>query len=220
MASDCGKDFDDYVAINRVLVSVSDIAGLDVLIPGLINLIPHIEIYATSGTYEAIKEILGEEAGCLTRICEYTGKPEIPAIFLNTMDFKIYMGLLSETYNPAHQAELKRVDAVPIDMVVVNLPPFKKTVTRPDVTIKEARAHIDIERHPLIRAAAKNYLRVATIVTPADYPLILDHLDDNAGGLTIKHRFALAQKAFAHTAEYDRAIADYLETQPRDAFPK
>jgi phosphoribosylaminoimidazolecarboxamide formyltransferase/IMP cyclohydrolase len=129
---------------------------------------------------------------------------------VKTLDFKIYLGLLTETYNEAHQADLQRTQSVPIDMVVVNLYPFRETVARAGVTPEQARGNIDIGGPCMIRASAKNFIRVAAVVDPADYPVILDGLKANSGRMTIEQRFRLAQKAFAHTAEYDRAIADYL----------
>ena len=104
----------------------------------------------------------------------------------------------------------------PIDMVVVNLYPFRQTVAKPGVTVEEARANIDIGGPCMIRASAKNLLRVAAVVDPADYSRILSELMENDGCTSLALRFALAQKAFAHTAAYDRAIADYLNDTPFD----
>jgi phosphoribosylaminoimidazolecarboxamide formyltransferase/IMP cyclohydrolase len=95
-------------------------------------------------------------------------------------------------------------------MVVVNLYPFRETIARAGVTPEQARGNIDIGGPCMIRASAKNFIRVASVVDPADYPMILDGLKANSGRMTLEQRFRLAQKAFAHTAEYDRAIADYL----------
>ena len=88
---------------------------------------------------------------------------------MKTLDFKIYLGLLTETYNDAHQADLKRTGGVPIDMVVVNLYPFKETIAKADVTPEQARGNIDIGGPCMIRASAKNFIRVASVVDPGDY---------------------------------------------------
>lgn len=211
---------DDFVKINRVLISVSDKAGLEAFIPALVGLNPEIQLFSTGGTFQKIKEILGPDAGRLIQVSDYTGQPETQGGLVKTLDFKIYLGLLTETYNPSHQADLKRTRAVPIDMVVVNLYPFQETVAGPNVTVEGARGNIDIGGPCMIRASAKNFIRVASVVTPADYGMILNDMVENGGGLTLKHRFALAQKAFAHTAEYDRAIAEYLSGQTPSALAR
>jgi phosphoribosylaminoimidazolecarboxamide formyltransferase/IMP cyclohydrolase len=100
---------------------------------------------------------------------------------------------------------------VAIDMVVVNLYPFRQTVARPGVTVEEARANIDIGGPCMIRASAKNYLRVAPVVDPADYARLVGLLRRTGGKLDLATRFGLARKAFAHTAAYDAAIAAFLE---------
>jgi len=212
---------DDWVKIRNALVSVSDKAGLDVLIPGLIDANPDVQIYSTGGTYAAIAEILGSERAPshLTRVADYTGQPETQGGLVKTLDFKIYLGLLTETYNPSHQADLERTGAVPIDIVVVNLYPFEATVARPGVTVEEARANVDIGGPCMIRAAAKNYLRVATVVEPADYPSLVASLRAQDGRLNLTTRFELARQAFAHTAAYDQAISEYLARQRVDAVP-
>jgi len=129
---------------------------------------------------------------------------------VKTLDFKIYLGLLSETYNTAHQDDLKRTSAVAIDMVVVNLYPFRQTVARAGVTPEEARTNIDIGGPCMVRAAAKNYLRVASVTDPADYAALTAELAAHQGTLGLDTRFNLMRKAFRHTADYDTAIADHF----------
>jgi phosphoribosylaminoimidazolecarboxamide formyltransferase/IMP cyclohydrolase len=205
---------DDLVAVRHVLISVSDKSGLERFVPQLLKINPDIRIFSTGGTYKRIAEILGARAEkCLTQVAAYTGQPETQGGLVKTLDFKIYLGLLTETYNDAHQQDLARTAAVPIDMVVVNLYPFEQTVARPEVTVEEARSNIDIGGPCMIRAAAKNYLRVASVVDPDDYPHLLVRLEAFNGSLPLEVRFELAQKAFAHTAVYDRAIADFLKTR-------
>ncbi len=202
---------DDRVPVKRMLVSVSDKTGLDPFVPELVERIPGLQIFSTGGTYAHLEKMLGPDAGRhLTQVSDYTGQPETQGGLVKTLDFKIYLGLLTETYNEAHQADLVRTGAVPIDLVVVNLYPFRETVARQGVTLEQARGNIDIGGPCMIRAAAKNFIRVACVVDPADYPAILAALAANGGKLSLSRRFRLAQKAFAHTAEYDRAIADYL----------
>jgi phosphoribosylaminoimidazolecarboxamide formyltransferase/IMP cyclohydrolase len=139
---------------------------------------------------------------------------------VKTLDFKIYLGLLSETYNDAHQADLKRLSALPIDMVVVNLYPFRETVAKPDVTPESARTNIDIGGPCMVRASAKNYLRVASVTDPGDYLQIAAELKDNDGTVSLATRFKLMKKAFAHTAAYDTAIADFFSRTPWENVEK
>jgi phosphoribosylaminoimidazolecarboxamide formyltransferase/IMP cyclohydrolase len=106
--------------------------------------------------------------------------------------------------------DLTRTRSVPIDMVVVNLYPFKETISKPDVTVEQARGNIDIGGPCMIRASAKNFIRVAAVVDPSDYQTIITELKENEGAITLALRYRLAQKAFEHTAVYDRTIADFL----------
>ena len=208
------EKIDDPVKVRHVLVSVSDKRGLDMLIPQLVDANPDIKIFSTGGTFNAIREILGESAAQhLTRVSEYTGQPETQGGLVKTLDFKIYLGLLTETYNDAHQSDLKRTTAVPIDMVVVNLYPFKETISKPGVTVEQARGNIDIGGPCMIRASAKNFIRVSSVVDPADYERIISELQENSGAISLDLRFQLAQKAFEHTAVYDKTIAEFLKSK-------
>jgi phosphoribosylaminoimidazolecarboxamide formyltransferase/IMP cyclohydrolase len=211
MTKNVVENIDDLVKIKTILVSVSDKSGLATFIPGLLGINPDITILSTGGTYSKIKEILGPDAeNSLKQVSDYTGQPETQGGLVKTLDFKIYLGLLTETYNPAHQNDLKRTHALPIDMVVVNLYPFVQTIAKENVTVENARGNIDIGGPTMIRAAAKNFIRVASVVDPESYDGILARLKAKDGALGLNDRYSLASKAFAHTARYDRAIADYL----------
>ncbi len=208
---------DDAVKIETILASVSDKSGLETFIPDLLKINPDIVVLSTGGTYNKIKEILGKDAeNCLQKVSEYTGQPETQGGLVKTLDFKIYLGLLTETYNEAHQADLKRVSGKKIDMVVVNLYPFAGTIAKPDVTCEMARGNIDIGGPTMIRASAKNYIRTASVVDPASYGSIIEAMEKNRGCLTLQDRFDLSKKAFDHTAVYDRTIADFLSTKSLD----
>ena len=153
-------EIDNRVAVKHVLMSVSDKTGLETFVPALVKACPGVKIYSTGGTYTKVKEILGDKAeGTLVAVSDYTGQPEMQGGLVKTLDFKIYLGILSETYNDAHQADIKRLDAVALDMVVVNLYPFKQTVAKEGVTPEMARTNIDIGGPCMVRASAKNYLR-------------------------------------------------------------
>jgi phosphoribosylaminoimidazolecarboxamide formyltransferase / IMP cyclohydrolase len=209
---------DDQVRVRHVLISVSDKRGLDRLCPGLVRLCPGVRILSTGGTFKAIADILGGDASRhLVQVSDYTGQPETQGGLVKTLDFKIYLGLLTETYNASHRADLERTGAVPIDMAVVNLYPFRETIARQGVTPEEARGNIDIGGPCMIRAAAKNYIRVASVVDPGDYEMIIQTLEGTGGRTSLDLRLKLARKAFAHTAEYDQAIADYLKDAGWDA---
>ena len=152
---------DGRVRVKNVLMSVSDKTGLEEFVPALVKACPGVKIYSTGGTYSKVREILGPAAAeTLVAVSDYTGQPEMQGGLVKTLDFKIYLGLLSETYNDAHQDDLKRLDAQPIDMVVVNLYPFQATVAKDGVTPEMARTNIDIGGPCMVRASAKNYLRV------------------------------------------------------------
>ncbi|MBO7654402.1 MAG: hypothetical protein J6U40_05720 [Kiritimatiellae bacterium] len=212
MALNIVREIDGRVAIRHVLMSVSDKSGLETFVPALVAACPDVTIYSTGGTYTAIEKILGPEAAAkhLVAVSAYTGQPEMQGGLVKTLDFKIYLGLLSETYNEAHQRDLARTQGVAIDMVVVNLYPFQKTVAREGVTPEEARTNIDIGGPCMVRASAKNYLRVASVTDPADYAKLIDELSANKGTLAFETRLALMKKAFAHTAQYDTAIAAFF----------
>ena len=221
MALNIVKDIDSRVKVRNVLMSVSDKTGLESFVPALAAACPGVKIYSTGGTYSKVKEILGAKAAdTLVAVSDYTGQPEMQGGLVKTLDFKIYLGLLSETYNDAHQADLKRLSALPIDMVVVNLYPFRETVARPDVTPESARTNIDIGGPCMVRASAKNYLRVASVTDPGDYLQIAAELKDNDGTVSLATRFKLMKKAFAHTAAYDTAIADFFSRTPWENVEK
>jgi len=211
MTKNVVERIDDLVKIKTILVSVSDKSGLETFIPRLLEINPDLTILSTGGTYSKIRDMLGPDAeDNLKQVSDYTGQPETQGGLVKTLDFKIYLGLLTETYNPAHQNDLERTHGVAIDMVVVNLYPFSQTIAQENATPENARGNIDIGGPTMIRAAAKNFIRVASVVDPKSYDDIVSTLKKQDGALGLKDRYALASKAFEHTAQYDRAIADYM----------
>jgi phosphoribosylaminoimidazolecarboxamide formyltransferase/IMP cyclohydrolase len=211
MALNTVERIDERVRVRTILASVSDKTGLAAFVAGLLSVNPGLRILSTGGTHAAIAAALGAAAGrVLQQVSAYTGQPEMQGGLVKTLDFKIYLGLLSETYNAAHQADLARAGASAIDMVVVNLSPFEQAAAAPGATVEDARGNIDIGGPCMVRAAAKNFHRVAALTDPADYPGILAELQAHGGTLSLETRFALAQKAFRLTAGYDAAIAGYL----------
>jgi phosphoribosylaminoimidazolecarboxamide formyltransferase/IMP cyclohydrolase len=189
--------------LRRALISVSDKSKLEVL--GEILIAHKLEVLSTGGTYHAL-----EQCGvAVVKVSEFTGAPEILDGRVKTLHPRIHGGILALP-TEAHQRELELHGIAPIDLVVVNLYPFRETVRRPGSTFAEAIENIDIGGPTMVRAAAKNWTRVAVIVDPDDYALLGRVLADNQGRLPDAFRRSLARKAFAHTAAYDAAIADYL----------
>jgi phosphoribosylaminoimidazolecarboxamide formyltransferase/IMP cyclohydrolase len=205
---------DDRVPVRTVLASVSDKTGLDALVHGLLSAAPGLAILSTGGTHGAIGSILGARAaGVLRQVSDYTGQPEMEGGLVKTLDFRIYLGLLSETHNPAHRADLARTHAVAIDMVVANLYPFAATVSKTGATFEDGRGHVDIGGPCMVRAAAKNFHRVAVLTDPADYADVVGEMARSGGSLGLDTRLRLAQKAFRLTATYDAAIAEWMSRQ-------
>ena len=221
MAINVVERIDGFVKIRHVIVSVSDKSGLETFVPSLLDINPEIRLFSTGGTYSRINEILGDRAStCLTPVSDYTGQPETQGGLVKTLDFKIYLGLLTERYNDAHQEDLQRTGAIPIDMVVVNLYPFRETVSREGVTVEQARGNIDIGGPCMIRASAKNFIRVASVVDPVDYTSIVSEMEANDGKISLGLRYDLSRKAFDHTAVYDRHIADFFAKESHDNLAK
>lgn len=214
MALNIVSDIDGRIAVRNVLLSVSDKTGLDAFLPRLVDACPGVKIYSTGGTFTKASEILGEKAAdALVQVSDYTGQPEMQGGLVKTLDFKIYLGILSEKYNDAHQDDLKRLEAKAIDMVIVNLYPFEATVAKEGVTPEAARTNIDIGGPCMVRASAKNFLRVASVTDPADYASLAEELAVNSGTLGFDTRFKLMKKSFAHTAAYDSAIAGFFSSR-------
>ena len=215
MAINRVETIEDRVRVKTVLASVSDKTGLDVFVRGLCAAVADIQLLSTGGTHATLEKLLGAQAArCLRQVSDYTGQPEMQGGLVKTLDFKIYLGLLSETHNPAHAADLARAGAVPIDLVIVNLYPFQETISRNAASFEDARGNIDIGGPCMLRAAAKNFHRVAVVTDPGDYAALTEELAGQDGTLGLDTRYRLAQKAFLVTAEYDAAISRYLSETP------
>lgn len=190
--------------IKRALLSVSNKNGLVDFAKALHAL--DVELLSTGGT----ARLLSEEGIPVTEVGDYTGFPEMLDGRLKTLHPKIHGGLLGIRDNPEHAASMRGAGIEPIDLVVVNLYPFRETVAAADCTLERAIENIDIGGPAMLRSAAKNHHYVGVVTNPEDYPHIARELADNAGGLSHETRFDLARKAFTHTAQYDQAISDYL----------
>ncbi len=192
-------------AIRRALVSVTDKAGLVDFAKGLQGF--NVHLLSTGGT----AKLLREQGVAITEVADYTGFPEMLDGRVKTLHPKIHGGILGIRENEVHVQTMAAHGIEPIDMIVVNLYAFAKTVARPGCTLAEAIENIDIGGPTMIRAAAKNYLYVTVVTDPDDYPAILDELRRNEGKISRKTSLSLARKAFCLTHTYDGNICDYLE---------
>ena len=197
----------NLVKVRRALVSVSDKTGVVEFVKALASM--GVTIISTGGTARALSE-----AGIkVVAIEEVTGFPEMMNGRVKTLHPKVHGGILAIKDNDDHVQAMKTHGIESIDMVCVNLYPFEKTVAKPDCTLAEAVENIDIGGPSMIRSAAKNHAFVAVVTDPAQYKGIIGELKANDGGLTQATRAKLALAAFTRTAEYDRAISEYLAKQ-------
>ncbi|MDR2015330.1 MAG: bifunctional phosphoribosylaminoimidazolecarboxamide formyltransferase/IMP cyclohydrolase [Azoarcus sp.] len=194
--------------IAQALISVSDKQGILEFAQGLAAL--GVKLLSTGGTARLLKG-----AGlAVTDIGDYTGFPEMLDGRLKTLHPKVHGGILARRDLPEHMATLDAHNIPMIDFVCVNLYPFKETIARPGVTLENAIENIDIGGPAMVRSAAKNYAGVAIVTDPADYAPVLAEMQANGCALRLATRFALAKKAFTHTARYDSMIANWLTGVP------
>lgn len=190
----------------KALISVSDKTGVVEFAKGLVAL--GWEILSTSGTMKLLKE----SGVPVTSVSDVTGFPEICDGRVKTLHPKIHGALLARRDIPEHMKELKDNDIETIDLVCVNLYPFRETIAKPNVTMEDAVEHIDIGGPSMLRSSAKNWESVTVVCNPADYETVLSEI--KAGGNTTREtRLQLSAKAYTHTAEYDMAISTYMRAQ-------
>lgn len=198
----------------RALISVSDKTGIIELAKELVEL--GIELISTGGTYHKLKEA-GVKA---IEISELTGFPECLDGRVKTLHPIVHAGLLAMRSKPEHMKQLEDLNIETIDLVIVNLYPFKATILKDGVTREEAVENIDIGGPTMLRSAAKNYQDVAVVVDPRDYQTVLEELKKEKE-VSLDTKFYLMQKVFMHTSNYDTMIADYLKKERKDtAFPE
>ncbi|MEJ8547664.1 bifunctional phosphoribosylaminoimidazolecarboxamide formyltransferase/IMP cyclohydrolase [Brevibacillus borstelensis] len=201
------------MSVKKALISVSDKTGL---VPFARRLAAAgVEIISTGGTASLLKE-----AGIpVIGISDVTGFPEIMDGRVKTLHPNIHGGLLAVRDNESHMRQLKELNIDTIDLVVVNLYPFKETIAKPGVTYAEAIENIDIGGPTMLRSAAKNHQFVTVVVDSADYGKVAEEIE-SAGDTALETRRYLAAKVFRHTAAYDALIAGYLNEQVGEAFPE
>ena len=199
--------------MKRAIISVSDKTGIVPFAAGLIE--AGYEIISTGGTKKAL-----DAAGLKTiGISEITGFPEIMDGRVKTLHPKVHGGLLAIRDNEKHQQEMSENGIEPIDMIVVNLYPFKQTIEKPDVTYEDAIENIDIGGPTMLRSAAKNHKFVTVVVDAGDYDAVLAEIKEH-GDTTFETRRRLAAKVFRHTASYDSYISAYLTEQAGEKEPE
>ncbi|MGZ8229304.1 MAG: bifunctional phosphoribosylaminoimidazolecarboxamide formyltransferase/IMP cyclohydrolase [Burkholderiales bacterium] len=205
-------------AAKQALLSVSDKSGLVDFARGLRA--HGFDLISTGGT----AKLLRDSGLPVAEVGDYTGFPEMLDGRVKTLHPKVHGGILARRDLAAHMQAIQAADIGTIDLVVVNLYPFEKTVARADCTLDEAIENIDIGGPAMVRSAAKNYQHVAVVTDPADYATLLKELAATSGAIGLQTRFRLAQKAFSHTAAYDGAISNYLTSldaagAQRERFP-
>ena len=186
------------------LLSVSDKTGIVDLAEGLVR--AGYQIISSGGTHA----VLQAEGIPVTKVSEYTGSPEILNGRVKTLHPKIHGGILAQRGNPVHDIDRNANDIGLIDIVAVNLYPFKETVAKPDVTLADAIENIDIGGPSMVRSAAKNYKDVAVMTNPHQYGIYMYSIKGNISIKpdTLRKQFML--EAFKHTAEYDAAISSWM----------
>ena len=187
------------------LLSVSDKTGIVDFAEGLVR--SGYTIISSGGT----AAVLQAEGIPVTKVSEYTGSPEILNGRVKTLHPKIHGGILAQRGNPVHDIDRQNLGIGLIDIVAVNLYPFKETVAKPDVTLEEAIENIDIGGPSMVRSAAKNYKDVAVLTNPHQYGIYLDSIKGNISIKPETLREQFMKEAFKHTAEYDAAISAWME---------
>ena len=199
------KVTDIMAKIERAIISVTDKTGVVELAKGLVDM--GVEVVSTGGTARVIRE-----AGVQVKdVSELTGFPEMMDGRVKTLHPKVHGGILALRDNTVHRQQMEDYGILPIDMVIVNLYAFEKTVAKEGVGLDEAIENIDIGGPTLLRSSAKNFRYVTVIVDPSDYSKILGEMKTNEGSTNLATRFELAKKVFDTTNTYDRAITTYLE---------
>lgn len=198
--------------IKRALLSVSDKTGIVDFAKGLVDL--GYELISTGGTEKALSE-----AGLqVLSVSQLTGFPECLDGRLKTLHPVVHGGLLAMRDDPKHMAQLEELGINTIDIAVINLYPFRQTVSKPGVTLEDAIENIDIGGPAMLRAAAKNWKDVIVVTDPADYGPVLEALANGTADRAMK--FRLSAKVFEHTANYDAMIAQYLRNQYTEDAPE
>lgn len=190
--------------IKRVLISVSDKTGVADFAKSLSSF--GVEFLSTGGT----AKMLRDEGMKVTDVSEYTGFPEMMDGRVKTLHPKVHGAFLALRDKKEHVDSMKEHGIIPIDMVIINLYPFKKTIEKPGVSLEEAIENIDIGGPAMLRSSAKNYRSVTVITDPSDYSAVLSEMSSNSGSVSVETNKRLAVKVYKLTSEYDAMITNYL----------
>lgn len=204
----------DLVPVRHAFISVYDKSQLEQLVEQLLSICPGLKIFSSGGTFSFLnKELdLNTTKDHLFEAAEYTGMPETDGGLVKTLHHKFFLGYLTETFCEAHQADLKRESAVPIDLAIVDLYPFEKVISAPDVTAEIARGNIDVGGPSALRAAAKNFHRVMTLAdySPEGYNSLIGQINAHRGHTSLSQRFRGFLQTFKILSEYDKKVSEYF----------
>ncbi|MFZ6750601.1 bifunctional phosphoribosylaminoimidazolecarboxamide formyltransferase/IMP cyclohydrolase [Undibacterium sp. Ren11W] len=196
--------------IKQALISVSDKTGILEFARELSA--RGVKLLSTGGT----AKLLADNGLAVTEVADYTGFPEMLDGRVKTLHPKVHGGILARRDFPEHMSALEQHGIPTIDMVVVNLYPFQQTVAKAECSLEDAIENIDIGGPTMLRSSAKNHKDVVVIVDPSDYQVVLDEMSANQNEVSYNTKFTLAKKVFAHTAQYDGAITNYLTSLGED----
>ncbi|MDO9191645.1 MAG: bifunctional phosphoribosylaminoimidazolecarboxamide formyltransferase/IMP cyclohydrolase [Undibacterium sp.] len=196
--------------IKQALLSVSDKTGILEFARELSA--RGVKLLSTGGT----AKLLADNGLAVTEVADYTGFPEMLDGRVKTLHPKVHGGILARRDFPEHIAALEKHGIPTIDMVVVNLYPFQQTVAKAECSLEDAIENIDIGGPTMLRSSAKNHKDVVVIVDPSDYQVVLDEMTANQNEVSYNTKFTMAKKVFAHTAQYDGAITNYLTSLGED----
>lgn len=214
----------DKVPVKYAFISLSDKSESELLVEQLFDICPGLTVFSSGGTYTHLAKSLAHNrhVNNIVEVAEYTGLPETDGGLVKTLHHKLFLGYLTETFNASHQGDMQRENAVPIDLVIVDLYPFDKVRADPESTLEICRGHIDVGGPSALRAAAKNFLRVMTVpdYSSSAYDALIGQINANRGCTDISMRRQGFAKTFEVLAQYDGAIARFAKGLTYDDVEK
>jgi len=204
---------DDLVEVRNVVVSVANKAGLEEFAPALVESCSGIRFYATGGTHAFLSEVIGERAAQkVVDITRYSTRPVTHSGLARTTDFKMYLGLLADPWNEVHVNDVSAAGAVFFDLVISNMHPFPDVRSDNGLDPEVVRGLIDIGGPGLVRAAVRNYVRVAVVPDPEEYSYVAERITALGGKTDLALRLDLAQKAFTSAAHNAEHVAEFFKS--------
>ena len=212
----------DRVPVKHAFITLFNKTGSETLVEELFEICPGLIVFSSGGTYAYLKKHFTgtKRVSQLVDVSDYTGMPETDGGLVKTLHHKMFLGYLTETFSELHNADLKRENAVPIDLVIVDLYPFDKVVSNPESSIEQCRGNIDVGGPSALRAAAKNFLRVMTVpkYSPKGYAELLANLRNLNGNTDISNRIRGFQETFSVLAQYDSEVAQFANSVSLENF--